>query len=1278
MITAKHKFSTHNTHGVALVLVLSILVLLSGLMLAFFSSIRSESEASANRNMQAETDRLADTVSQIVISQIRRGTSSYEPNASATPTISRTWASQPGAIRTFDTTGGLQDIFKLYSSDNMIVQNANDLIGDYPAAGFGYDTHEDYSALWVDMNSPVTNTQGDAVYPILDPSAAGVVEGFEIDSPVRDAVMPVKWLYIQESGKILSDPSGSLNEVALAGDDTIIGRIAFWTDDESSKVNINTATGDEWGLETTNDLLAVGPHNPSRTYAFGAYWDYPRVNSPYDQRLGLYQPLKGEFQRYPGHPATVYLSAIIKDENEAELTREEISTLSPRTTDTGSTEGGTTKEIPFISNTNVIQTVTPNNNRIYSSIDELLFAGDGTYNRDKTSFLTADNIAKRRFFLTAHSNAPEVNLFGRPRIAIWPIPESTTNRTIYDDTLAFCATVGDKNYFFQRQNSTSPTIDINLPRNEQLYKYLQNTTKLQVPGFGGNSTGFKGKYGDDRDQILTEIFDYIRSTNLYDNIIVDDGKNPFTLGYNSSGSTPLPSHGQVVPTQKGNTQGFGRFVTVSEAGFVFIANAEYGNPTDTSLKEQIRVTSSNPPGVMPSGVTTGINELLNTYNGGNALLSTQKMIQAMFVVELQNVALGATDHGTEYTIEVEFGSGFTVNGISLGMPNGDLLIPATKVSRGSRMGGTISAATNHLAASSEGTPYPWIGVPIIIPTAGDQMTFSGGEVTIKIYSGDKQHLIQTCTLDFDSFTSPQPKLCVKEFGYNSGGTRIETPPHYWWSLNTDETGVNGQAGEGRLAFTGKVTPGNSKNPVIGAISLFYRLQDPGIPEYPELGVDIVRTLQIKHGDARLIASKSIILSSDFIEHRLYDDPNVYTAHSLGTNQYADKSPGMDPNGERLLSGVENYHVNVVPDIISYSEIPTGQKPDRYGDWDNGFGNMPDGPWINKPDGGNIHREAASGTSPPNDGIPYLSQIYALEQPGTTFFTPNRIIPSAAMFGSLPTGVIAGDPWQTLLFRPDTSDNNHPGANSPPDYLILDNFWMPVVEPYAISQPFSTAGKINMNYAIAPFDYITRSSGIRAVLASERIIAIPKADVATYKDYTGGGTVASLSTNIRLEIDADETLKQFEQRFEDDDLFRSETEICAIHLVPDGITITGNPVSDQTTMRNFWETHALTGDNSRERPYVGLLPKLTTKSNVFTIHYRVQVLKQRPGTEPGDWSEATGIVLAEQRGSYTVERYIDPNNPSLINVDFAAVPTNSEETLDDYYQFRVIDHKKFAP
>ena len=82
------------------------------------------------------------------------------------------------------------------------------------------------------------------------------------------------------------------------------------------------------------------------------------------------------------------------------------------------------------------------------------------------------------------------------------------------------------------------------------------------------------------------------------------------------------------------------------------------------------------------------------------------------------------------------------------------------------------------------------------------------------------------------------------------------------------------------------------------------------------------------------------------------------------------------------------------------------------------------------------------------------------------------------------------PWQTLLFRPDIElarkaqidrDRQHYGSRYPRDHLFMDMFWMPVVQPYAISEPFETKGKINMNYQILPFTYITRATALHALL-----------------------------------------------------------------------------------------------------------------------------------------------------------------------------------------------------
>ena len=362
----------------------------------------------------------------------------------------------------------------------------------------------------------------------------------------------------------------------------------------------------------------------------------------------------------------------------------------------------------------------------------------------------------------------------------------------------------------------------------------------------------------------------------------------------------------------------------------------------------------------------------------------------------------------------------------------------------------------------------------------------------------------------------------------------------------------------------------------------------------------------------------------------------------------------------------------------------------------GIGNLSPGAFLNKADEGTIHRE------PPPDGnsgerMPYL--FFSSEaNVGQALFSPNRIMPSAGMFGSLPrrAGGNSRIPWQTLLFRPQRITDfgpPHPGSGDStfvglagvqrppysqlPDFLLLDNFWMPVVEPYAISQPMATSGKVNMNYRIAPFDYIRRDTAVRAALRGEFIAAVPAArsvDLKRKKMLTS----SSSGYRFRKKLDLDETLRQFEDRFDSGDVFRSESEICSLHLVPDQ-----SPTVTLADMPAFYSllNNGLTGDNFRERPYTRLLPKLTTKSNTYTVHYRVQVLKQGASSGgSGGWDETAGQCPFGTEGLYTIERYIDPNDPALLSpvFDAATIPDIADASMEQLYKYRVVEHKKFAP
>lgn len=179
----------------------------------------------------------------------------------------------------------------------------------------------------------------------------------------------------------------------------------------------------------------------------------------------------------------------------------------------------------------------------------------------------------------------------------------------------------------------------------------------------------------------------------------------------------------------------------------------------------------------------------------------------------------------------------------------------------------------------------------------------------------------------------------------------------------------------------------------------------------------------------------------------------------------------------------------------------------------------------------------------------------------------------------------------------------------------------------------------------PFTYINRSTGLQAVMKSTKFAALALSDSKIYKPLDATGfKVQPTAPNRRNAINMKETLLPFETKFKNNDIFKSASQICEMNLVPIGET--------DVSMAAYWSSKfAFTGDNLREKPYVDLYSRLTTKSNTFTVHVRVQALKKAPGSDPAKWDGTKDKVVGEYRGSSILERYIDVNDPNL--PDFAA-------------------------
>jgi len=195
------------------------------------------------------------------------------------------------------------------------------------------------------------------------------------------------------------------------------------------------------------------------------------------------------------------------------------------------------------------------------------------------------------------------------------------------------------------------------------------------------------------------------------------------------------------------------------------------------------------------------------------------------------------------------------------------------------------------------------------------------------------------------------------------------------------------------------------------------------------------------------------------------------------------------------------------------------------------------------------------------------------------------------------------------------------------------------------------------------------------------------------------TAVNAPTATRRAIDASLTLQQFDERFSrstysstSPNFFVSASEICDVPLVPvdstDGnkkavnaAVVQGDTVAQiATKMRTFWLGNRITGDNSLERPYSYIYPRVTTKSNTYTVHIKVQCLKKLAmDKDQNIWKEGRDQVLGEFRGSYEIERYLDPDTAGFYkNGDVKQPSTETDpEAILAPYRYRVISSKQFG-
>lgn len=1253
----KQAKSLKKNKGVAILITLAVVVLMSVLAIGVLDFGKQGQQFAAIESATTQANILAESAVNIAMAQLREATSQQ-----LTPEIPVPWASQPGAIRTHDLEGRLTNIYKLYSASRLTAETEAELVDDLPR-----EWNSDPEA-YVDLNVPAFTSEGELEYPIADPRSDA--EGFSYEqtnkalngtaaptAPQPSLPMPVRWLYSLADGTLGTLKNGAWQHPSVQPSliNPIVGRIAFWTDDESCKVNTRTASE-------------------------GIFWDTPRFGTQEDLAFAKHPPESKEFQRHPGHPAMVSLSAVLfpgkrylppelevvkRKENHPDyqnLSLEQARQLwamhpdfnadAVKSSNGGLNQATQLSEVWKVASLKPLPILPPPANS-----DELLLARDEIATEIRPLAPLAQDpqvqlrMARSRFLTTTESAAPETTLYGTPRISLWPVNSSsvTYNKpsasgkplkvSPYDEKMVTVSKLNERDYLVYRNRAGYGYEDFVLKKdyattNENIFNYLKALTSKPVPGFDRDMVvhSFADKYGreewEDRDQILMSAMDYIRSANFVDGQLASENQVCVVcaapdLAYYGFGQVSALTSGNAAVLKNGSAsqkasfwktpRGVGRVPTVSEAALVITRRAE------TDGEGKVIAGKSNKAAILrkfPNSYEIEVSLVLEMFVPGQGYTDYRPYTSVRFA------GLDMSGETPKYLTD---GPKFELCGKSPWLDeSGREVSPLPSDKRFLRNDSKLAVKRN-LGGGYAGVTSFRGNITfnsVIVPKATQNLNLSFLEASASkqwaLYLYDEPDMAAT-----DGMATNLLQVVPLRFPDLSG---IQLP-----ALPTESEIVAGKL----FGFADRT------------INNF----DKGTPLI--CAGDVVQSMVPEQGDYRLTAASR--LASGFVPHASWG--KLPQAHS-----FKDASLPANQNGGHSYFADLSLPQSFLPDFpfatsehIDGSRKDLGQRgtarPDVTGDFDNGAGLAPDGPYVNRADDGSTS-EFLSGAVSANGSkaVPYFNPAVLkyselpVSVPGS--FIPTRMFPGAGVFGSLSTGVRSQVPWQTLLFRPQPpkptgQSFGHFGGTGVPDHLLMDLFWMPIVTPSLISTPMETAGKINLNHRLVPFSHIHRTTALHALLKGERMTAVPDSMKDTYKsDPTQSGSTVPRS--CRLYLDPDETIRIWNEEVLDKQrLFLSASEICEHYLVPEGQR------GMKADMEQFWKTHRLTGDNSKERPYTVLQSRLTTRSNVFKVHYIAQAIQKPRSNSPSTFMPGQGDkVTAEKRGSRSLRRQLDFQNKNI--------------------------------
>ncbi len=959
--------------GMVLVMTLIALAVMMILLLALFHGASHQVRGAQGDASLAREKMLADSAVALVIGQIEQA--STQPNMA--------WISQPGLLRIYSTNSVRTPAacYKLYSTASLA--NMTDTSGNLNF--FATDVPANWSSepsQYIDLNSPAQTPGlfgGTSIYPILDPAATNNVTVIGVSSDTTSVAMPVAWLYQLQDGTLGPASNGTAAN-------PIVARIAFWTDDDTCKININTA-------------------------GCGSPWNTPRVNSTNDEVWSTNQPAEGEYSAYPGHPATTALAMALGTSG---YSPQQLLGLTPRYA-----WGGSEFENQATTPGEVVPTKF---DRLYASVDELGFSTNTAGNplQRQTNPVSAAQLEIARFVLTAHSNAPETTLLGEPRFAIWPVADSTSasarTMTATDSAITNVATVGGgtsstRSYFFQRHSAQNPTNDLTAaiePSNAQMFGDLLTRGNETLPGYG---TTMISKYpGAEWTQLMLEIADYIRSINA-----VDPSPSPF-VPFAPGNATNAIGYGFVDPlmtnygtgTSQITLRGIGRCPTLSSLTLVFYVcgfnfdAASKMSPIDFEATPDVGgtywATNLAPSSTLWQHVTS---ELVRAFvvpctfqpGCGYPEVGDNCILQITGLNTIGITTSTSNDFGFQSTpLNSDLlgaSLGVTPTDRAWGGNEGPLAWRAAALDARQATPFTYTfAGTKPLAVTLSAKPSYNAGTGVfswLPPSSRPTLQLHAASLTVVISDG-QGNALQTLSVSLPSSSMPAP-MPMAEFSQDGSGNPVA--PSYYMTL---------------------------KNRVLLTQANREFLIQPN---------DISRSVEAAT-DMRVIAGLSSVPSIFFKGHPLYTTPGTMQAHNL---HFADGTAVFGATGTTCLVKSTTYAnatnsvtwtdwskngpTNYAWPVSAPCSCPTtsgngavtmlplqNPQPSQNinGDWDTGLGFSADGAQINLPDAGTTNSPATAYFSLSGGSVGAPTQR-----------TPNALVPSPVIFGSLPAGINPANP-----------------------------------------------------------------------------------------------------------------------------------------------------------------------------------------------------------------------------------------------------------------------------